>query len=275
MSSSSGLPAVGAHCALAACNLNDFLPIRCQCAALFCAAHIAPDAHACPLLAATPRGDQSESFKLERCAAAACTKPSLESFVARSAAVEGRVPALCPGCGRAFCAEHREPAAHACAPPPPDPAAPPAPVKNAAAKALLAAHFGTPASRDRAGSKPAAAGSARAQEAKRKVAAMKMRQQAKAGDPKDAAASVAVDQRLHVRVAQAGQPATERVFWFRKGLVAGRALDMLATHFRMTISDSQPLRLLLTDNGADGAALQNDRPLEEQISDGSTLVLSR
>ncbi|KAJ3511146.1 hypothetical protein NLJ89_g4271 [Agrocybe chaxingu] len=61
-----------------------------------------------------------------------------------------------------------------------------------------------------------------------KVEAMKMRHRASPADPKDKAASLPLDQRLHVRVTLGN---VEKIFWFRKTLITGRALDLLALHF--------------------------------------------
>lgn len=45
---------------------------------------------------------------------------------------------------------------------------------------------------------------------------MKMRHRAAPADPKDKAASVLVDQRLHVKVSVSNSKASEKIFWFRK-----------------------------------------------------------
>ncbi|TFK93129.1 hypothetical protein K466DRAFT_642950 [Polyporus arcularius HHB13444] len=271
---SDGLPAVGAHCSLSSCNLNDFLPIRCKCQQLFCRDHIAPDVHHCPLQQATQCTD-APSSKLQRCAAQGCNKPSLESFIANPTDIINRSPAVCSGCSQAYCAQHREPSSHACTPPPDS--AQSVPEKNAAAKALLAKHFGSTTSGDTGGARTSTtkASNPKKEAQQRQIAAMKMRHKAQPGDPKDTAASVPVDQRLHLKVSRTGVAGSERIFWFRKTIVTGRALDMLATHFRMTISDTQPLKLLLVDGEAAGTALRTDQPLGDQVPDGSSLTLSR
>ena len=101
------IPAVGAHCALERCNVNDFLPIKCRCERLFCREHIQPEEHSCPLLETvhTPKpGEPAE--KMQRCAAEKCTKLSLEAFIADRDDKGGRMPALCPQCHKAFCARY-------------------------------------------------------------------------------------------------------------------------------------------------------------------------
>ena len=103
----SDLPTIGAHCSLERCNVNDFLPIKCRCERVFCKDHISPDSHLCPLvdasLSAVPT---APAEKLQRCAAKECNKPSLEAFMANKSGIEGRTPALCPQCRKAFCARY-------------------------------------------------------------------------------------------------------------------------------------------------------------------------
>ncbi|KAI0654704.1 hypothetical protein C8Q70DRAFT_1024732 [Cubamyces menziesii] len=262
---------IGAHCALPSCNLNDFLPIRCKCDQLFCRDHVFPDAHSCPLLAQTQT--TSEPYiKLQRCAAPSCNKPSLEAYVANAEDTLDRSPALCPGCKQAYCAQHREPKSHSCSPPEPSE---PAPQKNAAAKALLAKHFGA-SSDSGSGSSNTRPSNPKKLAQQRQIAVMKMRHKAKPLDPKDSTGSVPMDQRLHVFVRQEGQDkASERVFWLRKTTWTGRALDMLASQFKLVISDTQPLKLLYINDEGTMIALRTDQPLADQIPDGAALSLSR
>ncbi|KAI0807008.1 hypothetical protein C8Q74DRAFT_1225393 [Fomes fomentarius] len=273
MSPSLGLPAIGAHCALSSCNLNDFLPIRCRCDQLYCTDHIPPDVHHCPLQHSTTPSTARPALNLQRCAAQGCHKPSLESFIANPSDTTNRSPAVCSGCTQAFCAQHREPSAHSCTP---STSAVPVPEKNAAAKALLAKHFGS-ASAPTPRSSPSSTGKTnpKKEAQHRQIAAMKMRHKAQPGDANQSAASVPVNERLHLKVSQAGVESSERVFWFRKTIVAGRALDMLATHFKMTISDTQPLSLVFVDGEAAGSTLRTDQPLGDQVADGSSLSLTR
>ncbi|KAI0350114.1 hypothetical protein OH77DRAFT_1431395 [Trametes cingulata] len=240
--SGSGLVQVGAHCAHTSCNLNDFLPIRCGCDRLFCREHASPDSHDCPLLAQSNQpGIAGPSLALQRCALPSCNKPSLEGYISIAADTADRSPAICPGCKQAFCARHREPKGHSCTPAEP---LQPAPLRNAAARDLLARHFG-PSSAKIPGATSRAVTSASALNPKklaqqRQVAVMKMRHKARPADPRDTAASVPVDQRLHVIVRRAESHQTsEHVFWFRKTVWAGRALDLLATQLKMPASEAQ------------------------------------
>ncbi|KAI0668569.1 hypothetical protein C8Q78DRAFT_1047829 [Trametes maxima] len=271
--SGSGLVQVGAPCALPSCSLNDFLPIRCKCDKLFCRDHISPEGHRCPLLAQLPNTN-GPSLKLQRCAVSSCNKPSLEGYIANAGATTQRSPALCPGCQQAFCAEHRDSKAHACAPLPP--AGEPV-QKNAAAKALLSKHFGSTSTRtSTSASHPAPTSNPKKLAQQRQLAVMKMRHKAKPADPKDTAASVPVNQRLHIKVRRAEDDLTsEQILWFRKTIWAGRALDALGSLFKMTISDTQPLNLLYNDADGTTVVLKTDQALADQIPDGASLALSR
>jgi len=97
---------------------------------------------------------------------------------------------------------------------------------------------------------------------------MKMRHKATPLDPKDKAASPPLDQRLHIKVRHGDK---ENVFWVRKTLVAGRALDLLCDQFGITYNGSTPIRLF--KDGAE-AQLQNDKLLAEQVDDGSPLYIT-
>ena len=90
---------------------------------------------------------------------------------------------------------------------------------------------------------------------------MKMRHKAQAGDPKDKNKHVPIDQKLHLKVRALEKGDEERIFWFnkvsllrittrrrgpltdrvRQTIIAGRALDMLSTHFG--VSSDKEVRL--------------------------------
>jgi hypothetical protein len=94
--------------------------------------------------------------------------------------------------------------------------------KNELARSLLAKHFPTPTSK---GQSPGSSfqvrpGKTPSTDTKKlalvqKVQAMKMRQRAVPGDPKDKATIVSLDQKLHVQVKLEGKD-TVSVLWFRK-----------------------------------------------------------
>ena len=101
------LPVIGAHCSLSSCRNLDLLPIRCRCDKQFCKDHIFPDAHQCPVDPSQALKDASPVLqKLQRCALATCTKPSLDAYVGDSAGEQGRASMVCPRCGLAYCASY-------------------------------------------------------------------------------------------------------------------------------------------------------------------------
>ncbi|KAH8102830.1 hypothetical protein BXZ70DRAFT_1006023 [Cristinia sonorae] len=268
------VPAIGAHCSLSSCNLNDFLPIKCKCGHLFCKDHIFAEAHSCT--AAVSRGQSASetvpSEKLQRCALETCKKPSLEAFVSSStrADSEGRSAALCSGCSKAFCADHREQIAHACVPLKKDDGA--SSTKNAKARELLNKHFASPPS----SSTNAKTSSMKVTDPKKlaqikQVQLLKMRHKAKPGDPRDKPSSVAIDQRLHLQVTKENEP-TPTPFWFRKTTVTGRAIDLLANHLQM--SSSTKALYLIKAGGDESLMLNNSSPLADQLDDGSHVILS-
>jgi len=76
---------------------------------------------------------------------------------------------------------------------------------------------------------------------------------------------VPLDQKLHVQVKLEGND-TIFVLWFRKNIIVGRAVDLLATYFKVR----PPLQLTI----AGGDSLLLNSTLGQQISDGASLILS-
>jgi hypothetical protein len=265
------LAPIGAHCSLPSCRALDLLPIRCRCDQQFCKVHIFPDTHECPVDPSQALRDASSPAlqKLQRCSFASCNKPSLDAFIGDSAGDGGRVSALCARCKLGYCAAHRDASQHAC--PVPEPAPPP---KNVAAHALLSKHF--PNAGAASGTKAAAPARKMPTDPKKlaqlqKVELMRMRHRAVPADPKDKPGSVGVDQRLHVKASRRGDPeGVEKIFWFRKSVGTGRALDMLARHF--DVRTTGPLFLYRRNQG-ELALLATDRLLMEQTEDGCELLL--
>ncbi|EPQ58499.1 hypothetical protein GLOTRDRAFT_57525, partial [Gloeophyllum trabeum ATCC 11539] len=271
------LQEIGAHCSVQSCKELDFLPIKCGCGRVFCRHHISADSHECPNITRTSVPLESTSDeKLQRCAFVSCNKPSLEAYTSTDSTNSSqRLRALCPRCQQSFCAAHRYPEAHACTAEEPSASQQP---KNAAAVALLQKHF------PGQGSQKPPAPTARPQSAPKtkdpkklaqlqKVQLMKMRHSAIPGDQRDKTASVPIDQRLHVRVSLDGG-GQEKLFWFRKSIGTGKALDSIASHFAMSSSDAKPLRLYKGSLDSDERILlATDRDLAVQVEDGSHLVL--
>lgn len=262
------LPDIGARCSLPSCSVHDFLPIRCKCDNLFCRDHINPDLHACTANqpVAAPDG-ASSTLKRQRCAAEGCPKLSLESAISADNATDpptGRTPAICPECSRSFCAYHRTPTSHSC-----PTRSTESGKKNAAAHELLAKHFSSskssPVRAPQGPSSKKAAGS-------KQVELMRMRHHAEPGDPKDAKSQVPLSERIHVKVGVERDGAiTWNMFWFRKTIGAGKALDLLATRLRLT---GPSLELVKVDpEAADGIAIRPSTLLSSQLADGDRLIL--
>lgn len=140
----------------------------------------------------------------------------------------------------------------------------------------------------------------------RKVELMKMRHRANPADPKDRTSSVSVDQRIHVKIVKDNQ---ENVFWLRKVCLyaqivihlwlmfdkgnchwegtrpSGRqyevnfprkcsALYFSHTRNLETYHHDQPLQVsAFPFHGGEGIILQNNKPLADQIEDGSILTI--
>lgn len=262
------LEELGAQCALESCNERDFLPIQCSCLKLFCRFHISPDSHGCAA-ARQPATTKSQPGLVTRpkCAFPGCNKPSLiisPPMTDQADSGEERAAAA----WSSFCVDHRHEKSsllsgtsdgdnHV-------------PVQD------LARHLPVHSS-----CTPVAVRSAKlpTDPAKlahlQKVNMMKMRHKAVPGDPKDKG-SIPVGQRLHVNVRYEADGSKESILWFRRSIVVGRILDLLASHFNIPSSKVLTLSLHKIPPVDDGEplALQNHQPLGEQIDDGSHLVLS-
>ncbi|OBZ75474.1 AN1-type zinc finger protein 1 [Grifola frondosa] len=265
------MPSIGAHCSVSSCNVNDFLPIRCKCEHLFCKDHILPESHSCPV-DPSARDSVIPFPRLHRCAAVNCSKPSLDSYVSDSADVVGRTPAVCVRCQLSFCAVHRDAKAHSCAAI--DPSATSS--TNETARAMLAKYFPpvSGSTKTPRSSKPSVNPKKAAQLCQ--VELMKMRHHAQPGDPKDKGSSVLLEQRIHLMIRRADDNLPERSFWFRKTIGTGRVIDLLASHFALSISDSSPLYLAKNMPNEGGPEhLRTDLLLSAQVEDGSHLLLTR
>ncbi|KAF5357837.1 hypothetical protein D9756_001809 [Leucocoprinus leucothites] len=254
----SSLLDIGAQCSLDSCPAHDFLPVLCpNCSKYFCKDHIHSDLHSC--LPSTQKPDVQHD-KLQRCALDDCDRLSLDAY-------NSTVAAACANCSKSFCAEHRHPVSHKCSPIDP-PAGNAAPQKNEKARELLAKISSSSTSSKKPLKKPAKIPTDPAKlAAYRKVEVMKMRHKAVPLDPKDKSASPPLDQRLHVKV-QFGEQ--EKVFWVRKTLITGKALDFLCGQFGIKHSDALPTRLYKPESEAH---LRNDTSLSEQVDDGSVLSI--
>ncbi|EDR14931.1 uncharacterized protein LACBIDRAFT_306217 [Laccaria bicolor S238N-H82] len=244
---------IGAHCSLPSCNDLDFLPIVCNCNKHFCRFHSAPDRHSCPLIVPNDLKPPLSTDRLQRCIVESCNKPSLSQ--------------TCLQCLQAFCPDHRYPDSHTCSP-----HVQPViePLRSENARAIFAKHFPQPSGtskrqtlRTKISTNPAKLAQLH------KVELIKLRRRALPGDPRDKSVSVPSDQRLHIKVAH-----TDKVFWFRKTLIAGKVLDLIATQLHFSFSDSTPIDLCkLVDDEQGHVVLRKDQLLAEQVEDPCTLLI--
>ncbi|KDR81349.1 hypothetical protein GALMADRAFT_113542 [Galerina marginata CBS 339.88] len=252
------LPQIGAHCSLASCNALDFLPITCQCNKSFCFEHITPDHHECPALhTCITRDLPAFSDPLQRCLVEGCQKPRLRIY-------NGATDETCPACHQSFCVEHRHRETHRCS------------------SANVETTFSSASSNSSTTrSKPSSIRNSRTTTKRptdpvklvqwQKMEVMKMRHRAMPGDPKDRATSLSPDQRLHVKVLVAEQD--ERIFWFRKTVVTGRALDLLVTQLSLGFPSNQAVKMSKLHEGEDPISLRNDQLLVKQVEDGCSLII--
>ncbi|KAF9475318.1 hypothetical protein BDN70DRAFT_883851 [Pholiota conissans] len=244
------LPQIGAHCAQHNCNALDFLPITCHCAKAFCSQHFPADQHACPLLNANVKSDLPVfSDQLPRCALNDCDKLCLR--------ISGE---SCAACHKSFCVDHRHPDTHQC---------PSVVIKTEEFKSKASLYTTKPFKL--ATRKPPTDSAKLAQWQKMEV--MKMRHRASPADPKDKSASLPPDQRLHVRLMVDEK---EHIFWFRKTVVTGRALDLAVQQLKLSFPGNPPLNFHLLFQAEEGrdTPLQNDQVLANQVIDGCTLFIS-
>jgi hypothetical protein len=157
--------------------------------------------------------------------------------------------------------------------------------KNEIARNLLAKHFGaavkttapsgSAAARLAASAKPVKVPTDPAKlESFLRVQRMKMRHRAVPGEPK--VASAPLEERLYISV-DPGAGKDPKVFWFRKTIVTGRALDLLSSAFGLPSSSTHPISLTLTvvkDGFTEYKTLQNQQELGEQVEDGSIILIS-
>ncbi|KAF8892707.1 hypothetical protein BD779DRAFT_1205602 [Infundibulicybe gibba] len=255
---------IGSQCSFASCNQIDFLPILCGCKKLFCKDHILPDAHACPLTQQpTPSTSKTWVEKLWRCEVVGCTKATLGAYLqSEASSFIG-----CAQCHKSFCVDHRHADSHSC--PGQDSLAP----RESDAARLIAQNFPAKVMPTRV---PSHNTKIPTDPAKRtqydRVQLMKMRHRAAPGDPKDKSASVLPDHRVHVKI-QIDEK-TEKIFWFRKTVIIGKVLDHLASHLKMTSTDSSPLQLCMISPDGAITILSNSQACGAQLQDGCMVQIS-
>lgn len=212
--------------------------------------------------------------KRQRCVLGDCDKPSLGGAISQEVDVQTSSTA-CPKCLLSFCIDHRHPDLHSCTGLQKQESD-----KQTDAQHILTRHFSNPPSHTpvavRRSVKPPTDPKKLAQI--QKVTLMKMRHSATAGDPRDKSSTVPANERLHIkaRLKVTGMPVQERLLWFRKSVVTGRALDLISANLGVPSSYQAPL-CLIEESVSDPSScspLQNDLLLSEQVEDTCTVILS-
>lgn len=262
------LPEKGAHCTLATCQVFDLLPIKCPaCEALYCKTHGQRDAHGCTAAVAPPPTSSTERVV---CQVDECDRPALFNAGTSTAGEEGW---SCEACRGAYCISHRHADAHNCVP---ISSAPSSEDKKAEAQALLSKLFPDvkpkPGSSSGARSKPTDPVKA----AKvRAIELMRMKHKAIPGDPAHARGStVPVANKVHLRVVYV--PSTtkiEKVLWFVKSVVTGKAVDLAAKALGVSRQDGLAITFVRGRETDAPVELRNDLELGAQVEDGEEVQL--
>ncbi|CAE7229484.1 unnamed protein product [Rhizoctonia solani] len=248
------LPEKGAHCSLESCNIFDLLPITCPaCKLQFCKTHAQQDDHACTApVAALPTTSSRERVG---CQVEQCDRPGLVSFKQ-----DGKEWS-CDTCRGIYCVSHRHTDAHNCVPivsnkPETD--------NKTEAQALLNKLF--PDVKSTAGaSRPTKKPTDPAKAAKlRAIELMKMKHKAVAADPRS---SAQVKDKVHLKVVWG---TSEKVLWFVKMVVTGRAVDLAARILSISREDGRGMVFTL---GETDDTLKNEVELGAQVEDGDTVRL--
>ncbi|KAF8609946.1 hypothetical protein BDV93DRAFT_517169 [Ceratobasidium sp. AG-I] len=269
------LPEKGSHCALASCQIFDLLPIRCTaCDTTFCRNHALRDAHACEAPgtpASVGREPTSSSDRVacqvDKCGHAALLKPAV-----------GEQPApgwSCDACHGIYCISHRHTDAHNCVP-----ISTTAVSKKADAQALLSKLFpdaksGAGASSNANRARPLPTDPAKLAKL-RAIELMKMKHKAVAADPSQAKGSgIQAGDKIHLRIvyAPSGGTKTEKVLWYLKDIVAGKAVDLAARALLVSREDGRAVKLVRgyeTDGAMD---VKNNQTLGAQVEDGDEVQL--
>jgi len=97
---------------------------------------------------------------------------------------------------------------------------------------------------------------------------MKMRQTASPVDSNDT--SVPMNMRHHFKAKFDDD--TEKVFWIRKSVVAGKVLDLIGSYLKLTSSSS----LEMFTPGPDTLNLvEYGKPFDSQVEEGSVVIVSQ
>ncbi|QRV99951.1 Zinc finger protein [Ceratobasidium sp. AG-Ba] len=165
---------------------------------------------------------------------------------------------------------HRHAGAHECVPVSGSPTVD----KKAEARALLSKLFPDAKSSSAGTSRARPAPSDPAKRAKlRAIELMKMKHKAISADPSLAKGSgIQAGDKIHLRVVYAAL-ASEKVLWYRKDIVTGKAVDLAARALSVSREDGRGMRFVRGHETDGGLDLQNDITLGAQIEDGDEVQL--
>ncbi|CAE6420539.1 unnamed protein product [Rhizoctonia solani] len=250
------LPEKGAHCSLESCKIFDLLPITCPaCGQQFCKTHAPRDDHACTAPVATL--PTTSSSKRPECQAEQCDRPGLVS------SKQDDKEWSCHTCRGVYCVSHRHMDAHNCVP---IPTGEPTTDKKSEAQVLLTKLF--PNVKSQAGTSRLAVKKTTDPVKAAKLWAielMRMKHKAVAADPRSSAQP---KDKVHLKVMWG---TSEKVVWFVKTVVTGRAVDLAARICSVSREDGRGMVFVLGDE-TDGT-LKNEQELGAQVEDGDTVRL--
>lgn len=245
-------PTVGSHCTFNACNLLDYLPIKCSyCNQNFCKEHFFPLKHSC-----TPYQDLMDSLVLSThtitsypCKFGTCVKSEL-------------VPVICELCQLQVCLEHRHKPDHLC----------PKfskPAERMVQTTLLVEKI---LEKNASKKKPGPQG-AKSDKLAAKVQLMKLKQNS------EGSKELPDDERVYFLVNLSEKKTSKGVF-FSKHWSIGKCIDTLATIFKLSNFNNQPFKpqLNLFNSGDECISLRKDAALKdllgsETLFNGQTIDL--
>ncbi|KAG9124246.1 hypothetical protein FRC07_012272 [Ceratobasidium sp. 392] len=227
------------------------------CQSLFCKSHAQRDAHGCeaPVSVREPASNATRvECQVNECGNAAVLKPAV-----------GDAPApgwSCDVCHGVYCIS--------CVPV----SRPPVVDKKAEAQAVLSKLFPDAKSGVASASRARPAPTDSAKRAKlRAIELMKMKHKAVSADPSLAKGSgIQAGDKIHLRVIYSALK-SEKVLWYRKDIVTGKAVDLAARALSVPREDGRGMRFVRgheTDNALD---LKNDLTLGGQVEDGDEVLL--
>ncbi|KAF8327053.1 hypothetical protein F5887DRAFT_42720 [Amanita rubescens] len=251
---------IGSRCSFPSCGTIDFLPILCRCNKHYCRYHAVPESHSCP---ADP-SDQQPLAPLGDaipCCVPGCKRPcATESTQVEQARTTYRF-------AEPYCIVHGLSSSRQSSELASQTQTTSNNIENA--RALLAKHFPGGGLSHKVGCRQT-----RRNVPTDRILLMQMRHNAMPGDPRYSASSPKPDELLYLRVQVS--PKAQSMFWFKKDLITGKVLDLLASRLNLRTSDESPLSLVFMDDTSvppSRQILRNDLPISQQVCDNGLLII--